>query len=466
MYFDATGKYVHKNDIHKSQNLSSYDIVNNTNRICKGKCIQFKARKPLTCGRYEAGQYRCQTCEIYLTVQGIDGNFCRCCNFRVRSKPRNSLYKEKFNEKVRNAKDPWISTDEVGNIKEDTKENEIEDHDDGKKHTPIYEEIDELVKTYYEFKEFLESKIKPQSNYQYVMLKELLEYGELHKGEIAESLAYFNNKNTFDEDVLKYYFDVPVYGVLLNHEFITESNGPLPLPYYTLNVKLEDFQRIELIDYLLNTIVQYNEEHNIPENEFPNANNMGNIEWTRSNIIKKSKIQKFKNFVKKIHPIESQNNEHVKIFDFEGDTLSIKNCTIERTDIIQKDQILTNDDVISTFKVANIGEIRYTKENDVIVLLSTYSNDYDDSIDIDSRLIIYTGEGKGDQELKNGNEKILNSQNTPMVLFKEVYQEKGARPRGALDNKYKFIGVVKYQKYYWKEEKGRQVVKFVLEIQS
>jgi 5-methylcytosine-specific restriction protein A len=164
--------------------------------------------------------------------------------------------------------------------------------------------------------------------------------------------------------------------------------------------------------------------------------------------------------------ISSSDIVNTRIFDFDGDTLNIKNCKILSTNTIQKDQIMTNDDLISTFKVGNMGGIRYTKENDVIVLLSTHSDDYDDSIDTDSGLIIYTGEGKDDQELKNGNEKILNSQNTPMVFFKEVYQEQGVRKRGALDNKYKFVGVVKYQKHYWKTEKDRKVVKFVLEIQS
>jgi len=544
------------------------------------------------------------------------------------------------------------------------------------------------------------------------MLKELLEYGKLHKGEISESLAYFNNKNTLDINSVKYYFDVPVYDVLLNHGFVIEDEGFLDFPYYSLNVKLEGFRKTELIDYLSNEITKYNEEHNIPENEFPNADNMGNIDWSNFNFKSKSKVQKLKNFVKKMRPasanfwiwsVTPENWEIVKskyvwgsripkerigskvqsgdqvafyvigtnsfkgifafdgnwfdspgklwdddlepdgslryrsrinlkliqlgtvtvsdlyekmelfigkpqnirnlllqagsgypsnssrpllekdfeiikqhlaknpsisepkveetdakieneitptvlhicskcnetkvegipgteldnkidesfgfrfsylvnspdskkpnticrkcsrktgqeyrskirneiskqdvpnsssdiadtrIFDFGGDVLNIKNYKILSTSTIQKDQILTNDDIISTFKVGNMGGIRYTKENDVIVLLSTYSNDYEDSIDTDSGLIIYTGEGKDDQELKNGNEKILNSQNTPMVFFKEVYQEKGARPRGALDNKYKFIGVVKYQKHYWKEEKGRQVVKFVLEIQS
>ena len=113
-----------------------------------------------------------------------------------------------------------------------------------------------------------------------------------------------------------------------------------------------------------------------------------------------------------------------------------------------------------------MGGIRYTKHNNVIVLLSTHSNDYEDFMDLSSGFITYTGEGKGNQEIKNGNEKILTSQNTPMVFFKEVYQEPGVRTRGALDNKYKFIGVVKYHKYNWTTEKGRKVIKFVLEIIS
>lgn len=186
-------------------------------------------------------------------------------------------------------------------------------------------------------------------------------------------------------------------------------------------------------------------------------------------------FKKLKILLKKIHStseksddveIKSENGSYMKIFNSKGDTLSIKNCNVVSTDVIQKDQILTNDEIVAKFGVRNMGGIRYTKENDVIVLLSTISDDYDDSIDTDSGIIIYTGEGKSDQELKYGNEKITNSQNTLMIFFKEVYQEPGMRKRGALDNKYQFLGSVKYQKHYWKTEKERKVVKFVLEIQS
>jgi len=117
---------------------SQDEIEVRKNRICKGKCIQFKAIKPSTGGRYESGQYRCQMCEIYLTPQGINGNSCKCCNYRVRSKPRNSLYKEKFNDNVQNTESHLISSDETGHIIKSTKENITSNFKDEKK---IYSNI-------------------------------------------------------------------------------------------------------------------------------------------------------------------------------------------------------------------------------------------------------------------------------------------------------------------------------------
>ena len=44
-------------------------------------------------GRYAAGQKRCQVCAIYIRWDGI---WCPCCGLRLRTKPRNSAYKERF----------------------------------------------------------------------------------------------------------------------------------------------------------------------------------------------------------------------------------------------------------------------------------------------------------------------------------------------------------------------------------
>ncbi len=63
--------------------------------VCKGVCPRYKAQKPRSGGRYEAGQKRCQVCEIYLEWEGI---WCPCCTYRLRSNPRNRKYKERLRE--------------------------------------------------------------------------------------------------------------------------------------------------------------------------------------------------------------------------------------------------------------------------------------------------------------------------------------------------------------------------------
>lgn len=79
-----------------------------TNRTCKGICKKFQVKKPIGTGRYDAGQARCQICEMWLSYQGChfkDGSpatedslgwYCNCCNYRVRTMPRNKIYKEKL----------------------------------------------------------------------------------------------------------------------------------------------------------------------------------------------------------------------------------------------------------------------------------------------------------------------------------------------------------------------------------
>jgi hypothetical protein len=81
-------------------------------RTCLGICKQYKIKKPTgKVGRYESGQARCQMCDIWIDHNGcilkdrspatIDslGWTCKCCNYRVRQKPRNLVYKEKLREK-------------------------------------------------------------------------------------------------------------------------------------------------------------------------------------------------------------------------------------------------------------------------------------------------------------------------------------------------------------------------------
>lgn len=741
-------------DIYKSHEVLNLDQLSQfQNRLCKGKCSQFRATKPSDGSRYAAGQFRCQVCGIYLTEEGVVDNIrCKCCNFRVRSKPRNSLYKEKYHDAQRDDNELQLTSEskDENSQKENQTKNDLEEQENEivRKSTPIYEELDDSVKTYYEFKEFLETKMRLESNYQLVMLKELLDYGKLHKGQIAESLAYFNNKDSSDINSVKYYLDALVYDLLLNHGFVTIDYDFNNIPYYTLNVKsLEYFQKLQLVEYFRESIVKYNHEHNIPDNEYPGANNTGNIDWddpineklliskkpqnittNPNSVLHKSlwiwsvtpvnweilkiknvwgsikakerisqvvkpgdqvafyvigtnsfkgvyvfdgdwydspgktwdddiepngelryksqiqiipichgdaklsvlyeKLELFKNkpnnicnlilkgadgypsnnqqplteddfriiidelennhqkdyvkterelkeessgsrWMKKLLGIssgtttkkqiddssligqdsktigkekivakecprchliisgisnsidfnkvieekfgfrqldpnndeskipqsycrkcrsqniteENQENEIpsqskspnlklLKIFDSHDRSISIKYCNVVSTEIIQKDQRLTNDDIVRIFGVGNMGGIRYSSKNNVIVLCDTQSGHYDDTIDEDFQIIYYTGEGqKGDQTLTAGNQRVIDSETTPMFYFIEVPQDPGQRKRGALDNIYRFVGRVKYTKHTFKTDNDidgvpRQVIKFLLEVQK
>jgi len=57
---------------------------------CKGICIRHKATKPVGIGRYAAGQKRCQVCSEFIIWEGI---WCPCCGYKLRTKPRKSVYK-------------------------------------------------------------------------------------------------------------------------------------------------------------------------------------------------------------------------------------------------------------------------------------------------------------------------------------------------------------------------------------
>lgn len=80
----------------------------NVKRTCKGICKGYRVKKPASGGRYEAGQGRCQVCDVWMSYHGAhlkDGSpakagstgwFCNCCNFRIRQKPRSKTYKERL----------------------------------------------------------------------------------------------------------------------------------------------------------------------------------------------------------------------------------------------------------------------------------------------------------------------------------------------------------------------------------
>lgn len=63
--------------------------------VCRGLCDRYKAKKRSSEGRYASGQRRCQGCMMFLNWSGL---WCPCCGERLRTKPRASKYKAKYNE--------------------------------------------------------------------------------------------------------------------------------------------------------------------------------------------------------------------------------------------------------------------------------------------------------------------------------------------------------------------------------
>ena len=60
---------------------------------CKDICFRHRAPRPSGTGRYYSGQKRCQVCNIFIIWNEL---WCPCCGFRLRSKPHNSLGKQKL----------------------------------------------------------------------------------------------------------------------------------------------------------------------------------------------------------------------------------------------------------------------------------------------------------------------------------------------------------------------------------
>jgi len=190
----------------------------------------------------------------------------------------------------------------------------------------------------------------------------------------------------------------------------------------------------------------------------------------------KTRVQPYENIEKSLEEskLETPKNldEQSKIFiDNTPDGLMIKEFKEIKSETLRIGQTVSNDQLMEKFGVGNMGGIRYSRKNNILVLCSTLSDDYEDTFDEASGLIKYSGEGRiGEQNLTGGNYKIANSKNIPMLYFKEKPQESGVRKRGALDNIYIFVGKVKYLKHYFINESDklgdqRQVIKFILEVE-
>ena len=95
-------------------------------RTCTGRCKQYRAKRPASGGRYEAGHGRCQTCDIWIdyrgghlhdgrpATKGSIGWYCNCCNFRIRRNPRNAEYKQRLRYSSRGGRGRGRDAEEGG----------------------------------------------------------------------------------------------------------------------------------------------------------------------------------------------------------------------------------------------------------------------------------------------------------------------------------------------------------------
>ena len=65
--------------------------------VCKGVCEKYKSTKPNlnNDGRYQTGQKRCTTCEIFIKWDGVS---CPCCGVLLRNKARTSKLRKRLQE--------------------------------------------------------------------------------------------------------------------------------------------------------------------------------------------------------------------------------------------------------------------------------------------------------------------------------------------------------------------------------
>lgn len=65
---------------------------------CKGICTRYRAANSWDAkSHYISGHKRCQICQIFVESEGLR---CPCCRNRLRTKPRNKKYKDRYNNQV------------------------------------------------------------------------------------------------------------------------------------------------------------------------------------------------------------------------------------------------------------------------------------------------------------------------------------------------------------------------------
>jgi hypothetical protein len=60
---------------------------------CRGICSRYKALKKFGETRYESGQKRCSSCDVFVNW---DGTNCPCCGMALRTHPRGTQERQRL----------------------------------------------------------------------------------------------------------------------------------------------------------------------------------------------------------------------------------------------------------------------------------------------------------------------------------------------------------------------------------
>ena len=179
-----------------------------------------------------------------------------CCNYNVSSKPRNKLYKEKYRDAPKR--------------KPGRPNRKVENRSNTKK--PKEPQV-KSGKAVIELTEFITKEIRPEANYQFVMLKCLISKPSTIN-EISKQLAHFNNKNPEDSEQVKKFYDVPVFKVLVDSGFVKSTDQVVSTANnhyhmengYELAVNFEsNLEKVRMDEILQEKITEWNNENGISE---------------------------------------------------------------------------------------------------------------------------------------------------------------------------------------------------------
>ncbi|MBT5085992.1 MAG: hypothetical protein HOM71_00615, partial [Deltaproteobacteria bacterium] len=199
---------------------------------CNHKCLDFGSKKPNTGkGRYDSGMVRCKTCDIWMIPSEKTTHFfntpdkkpggsddidvalgCNCCRYKVSRRSKSGQYSSAWKT------NQTISSDE---------------------------------KSFEDLENYLKNEINPRANYQYVIIKTLLEHElECDRELIDEELKFYNSSVKPDLEV--------GLETLSKHGFLDYGDDVVVLE---LNDELKPIPKMQLVSMCNRYIYRENGPH-------------------------------------------------------------------------------------------------------------------------------------------------------------------------------------------------------------